>query len=258
MRLALGVEYHGSGFSGWQRQDGVRTVQACVEDALAKVANHPLSVICSGRTDAGVHGAHQVIHTDVQVDRPPRAWVFGGNVNLPPDVALLWAKPVPEDFHARFSAHARRYRYVIYNQPIRSAIWAGRVAWEFRPLSLEKMQDAANRLLGEHDFNAFRARDCQAKNPVRTLHQLTFHRSGEFILMDVRANAFLKHMVRNLAGVLMAIGMGKAEPAWARAVLDSQDRTQGGVTAPPGGLYFIGAEYPAEYEIPLPSPTIFS
>ncbi len=250
MKIALGVEYDGNGFSGWQYQTGVRTVQACVETALTKVADHPVTVICAGRTDAGVHGAHQVVHLETQAVRSERAWVYGGNANLPPDIAILWAKPVPEDFHARFSATARAYRYLIRNHPVRSAIWAGRATWEYRPLDAQRMAQAAALLVGEHDFSAFRAHDCQAKHPVRTLHELDVFRHDEFIILEVRANAFLKHMVRNLAGVLMAIGMGKAAPQWAKTVLDSRDRRTGGVTAPPHGLYLREVFYPARYAIP--------
>jgi len=257
MRIALGIEYDGANFCGWQRQDNGPSIQACVEEAIGRVAAHPVTVICAGRTDAGVHGLHQVIHVDVAVTRPDRAWVFGGNVNLPPEINVLWAKPVAEDFHARFSALTRRYRYVIRNHRVRSALWAKRTAWEFRPLAIEKMQEAAQYLLGEHDFNAFRAQDCQAKSSVRTLHELTVRQHHEFILLDVKANGFLKQMVRNLAGVLMAVGMGKAPPKWAHEVLISADRRQGGVTAPPGGLYFCGAQYPTRYQIPQPSIHLF-
>ncbi len=247
MRIALGIEYDGSRFKGWQTQIGVRTVQTCVENALSKVANHPVRVICAGRTDTGVHGLEQVIHADVQVERPMHSWVFGGNSHLPKDVSVLWAVPVPEDFHARFSAIQRHYRYVIMNRPVRSAMWANYATGCFYPLEVEPMQEAAQYLLGQHDFSAFRAQGCQAKTPVRTISRLTVKRDGVQVVIEVSANAFLQHMVRNIAGVLMAIGAGKAKPDWAREVLDTCNRTQGGVTALPNGLYLTGVDYPPSY-----------
>ena len=258
MRVALGIEYDGSAFHGWQAQkDGVRTVQTALEAALAKVANHPLRVVCAGRTDTGVHGLGQVVHFDTEAQRSERNWILGCNVNLPDDVSVTWARPVSEDFSARFSALSRRYRYFILNRTSRSAVLAGRVTWTHRPLDADRMQEAARALVGEHDFSSYRALGCQAKSPIRTLHQLKVERHGEFVVLSLHANAFLHHMVRNIAGVLMAIGRGDQSVAWAAEVLALRDRTLGGVTAPPDGLYFESVEYPAEFAIPQPSQSGF-
>lgn len=250
MRIALGIEYNGSHFKGWQTQIGVRTVQDCVEQALSKVANQPVNVVCAGRTDTGVHGSGQVVHMDVDVERSERSWVFGGNTHLPDDVAVLWARPVREDFHARFSARARHYRYIILNRPVRPAIESRRVTWFYRPLDAERMHQAGQHLLGEHDFSSFRAQGCQAKSPVRTLSRLSVFRDGPHVIIEVSANAFLQHMVRNIAGVLMAVGCGKAEPDWVAELLTARNRAVGGVTAPPHGLYLYRIDYPAVYGIP--------
>ncbi len=251
MRIAVGVEYDGSRFCGWQLQeDGVRTVQGVVESALSKVANHEVRVICAGRTDTGVHATEQVIHFDSDAARDERAWVFGANANLPKDVVLLWAKPVSEQFHARFSAIRRSYRYVIFTREVRPTFLAGRVTWHHHALDIERMQQAGNLLLGEHDFSSYRAIACQAKSPVRTLHRLEVSRQGPFIFIDVEANAFLHHMVRNIAGVLMTIGAGERPVEWSREVLEARDRTMGGVTAHPSGLYLTSVGYPEEFAIP--------
>ncbi len=250
MRLAMGVEYDGTLFHGWQRQEGTKTVQQAVEEALSRVAAHPVRVVCAGRTDAGVHALEQVIHFDTPARRSPRSWVFGGNAHLPEGVVFLWAKEVDETFHARFSAIERRYRYVILNRPVRPALDRHRVAWEPRPLHVKAMQEAAAHLLGRHDFSAYRAMACQAKSPVRTLKRLEVERRGERIVIDAVADGFLHHMVRNIAGVLMAIGMGKHPPLWAKEVLEGRDRTLGGVTAPPQGLYLAQVTYPAVFALP--------
>lgn len=253
MRIAMGIEYDGSGFSGWQAQDGqpqTRTVQACVEAAVSQVANHPLRVVCAGRTDTGVHGAEQVIHFDTEIERTQRSWVFGANANLPKDVAVLWAVPVSETFHARFKAVRRRYRYVIYNRGVRPTFLARRTTWDYRPLDAERMHEAGQALVGEHDFTSYRATGCQAKSPVRTVHRLDVSRQGELIFIDIEANAFLHHMVRNIAGVLMAIGAAERPLAWAAEVLGQQDRALGGVTAPPYGLYLMDVGYPQEFDLP--------
>jgi tRNA pseudouridine38-40 synthase len=228
----------------------VRTVQACVEEALSRIADHPLKAQCAGRTDAGVHALGQVIHIETHARREERAWVFGTNTLLPRDVSVLWAKPVADDFHARFSARRRAYRYVILNRASRPGLWASRVTWECRPLDPERMQTAANYLLGEHDFSAFRAQGCQAKSPVRTVHCLEVQRRGDRIEIVVEANAFLHHMVRNIAGVLMAVGRGEQRPDWAKAVLEGRDRSSGGVTAPPDGLYLTNVWYEKEHGLP--------
>ena len=250
MRIALGVEYDGANFCGWQRQSNARTVQACVEAALSKVADHPVKVMCAGRTDAGVHARGQVIHFETHATRPARSWVFGANANLPKDVSILWAQPVSDDFHARFSARRRRYRYVILSRPMRPTFLAGRVSWDYRAFDEARMAVAASSLVGEHDFTSYRALACQAKTPVRTLYHLDVTRQDDLLFIDVAANGFLHHMVRNIAGVLMAIGAGEREPAWARQILDMRDRTAGGVTAPPYGLYLMEVHYPDNFAIP--------
>lgn len=248
MRIALGIEYDGSQFHGWQAQkDGVRTVQAVLEQALEKVANHPLRVICAGRTDTGVHGIGQVVHFDSPSKRTPRNWMLGTNVNMPADVSVTWVQPVADDFHARFSATGRHYRYLILNRTPRSALMANRATWIHKPLDAGLMHEAGQLLLGRHDFSSYRALQCQARSPVRTLRELTVTRQGEQIELRVSADAFLHHMIRNIAGVLIAIGAGEQPVAWAREVLELRDRTLGGVTAPPDGLYFERVEYPAEF-----------
>lgn len=250
MRIALGVEYDGSTFCGWQFQDHSPSVQAAVELALSKVANEPVRVICAGRTDTGVHATEQVIHFDTTVERPMRSWVFGANANLPKQVAILWATPVSDEFHARFSAVRRSYRYVICNRPVRPTFLAWRTTWEYRPLDVERMAAAGHLLVGEHDFTSYRAQGCQAKSPVRTVYRLEVSRSDELVFIDIEANAFLHHMVRNIAGVLMAIGAGERPVEWAREVLDHCDRSLGGVTSMPAGLYLTSVHYPSQFELP--------
>jgi tRNA pseudouridine38-40 synthase len=243
MRIALGIEYAGTNYCGWQIQDHAPSVQACVEAALSKVANHPIKVVCAGRTDTGVHALEQVVHIDVTAERSMRSWILGANANLPADISILWAKLVDENFHARFSATARHYRYVILNRMTRPAILTNRVTWENRNLDIAKMQTAANYLIGTHDFSSYRAIACQAKSPIRTISVLKVARQGEQVTIDISANAFLHHMVRNIAGVLMTIGYGKQAPEWAKTVLDARDRKMGGVTAPAAGLYFCRVDY---------------
>lgn len=250
MRIAVGVEYDGSRFHGWQtQQEGVRTVQHEVEKALSSVADHPLRVHCAGRTDTGVHAREQVIHFETDVSRKPKSWVMGGNVNLPDDVNILWAQPMPDHFHARFSARFRSYRYRILNRRMRSALLHGRASWIHRPLDARSMHEAGQVLIGTHDFTSYRAIGCQAKQPVRTVTHLDVRREGEIIELSIRANAFLHHMVRNIAGVLIAIGTGDREQGWALDVLEHRDRTLGGVTAPPDGLYFECVEYEDEFQL---------
>jgi tRNA pseudouridine38-40 synthase len=249
-RIALGLEYDGSAFSGWQSQVHARGVQSVVEAALSAVANHPVEVVAAGRTDAGVHAAMQVVHFDTPSLRTERGWVRGATSNLPPQVSVLWAQPVPDAFHARYSAIARRYRYIILNRTPRPAIAAERVCWIREPLDEARMQAGARYLLGEHDFSSFRAAECQARTPMRNLHEITVERCGPLLAITVRANAFLHHMVRNIAGVLIAIGSGERAPEWAGEVLAARDRTKGGVTAPAGGLYLIGVTYAPALQLP--------
>lgn len=250
-RVAACIEYRGTAYRGWQRQQsGVRSVQEAVEKALSRVANHPVKTVCAGRTDAGVHASSQIIHFDSDATRSVANWFHGANANLPADISLAWAQPVEPDFHARFSAKARRYRYVIYNDPVRPAHLAHEVTWNYRPLNVERMQQAGRLLVGEHDFTAYRAIACQAKSPVKTIHHLRLVRFGQFIVLDVRANAFLHHMVRNIAGVLMEIGCGERPVEWATEVLESRDRREGGLTAPPFGLYLVDVTYPEHFQLP--------
>ncbi len=245
MKIAAGVEYIGSDFHGWQLQkSSIRTVQQVVEKALSNVANHPVRVFCSGRTDAGVHAIGQVIHFETSADRENRAWLFGGNVNLPHDVNFVWVKRVDDDFHARFSAHARRYHYKIHNTPVRSALIAKYTLWESRALDIEMMSKATEYLLGKHDFSAFRGSLCQAKSPVRTIEFIKLTKHGDEILLDIKANAFLHHMVRNIIGTLLKVGRGEKPVEWVKEVLCSKDRKCAGATAEPQGLYFVKAFYP--------------
>ncbi|MBD3737547.1 MAG: tRNA pseudouridine(38-40) synthase TruA [Pseudomonas balearica] len=251
-RIALGVEYKGARYRGYQRQvDGVPSIQETLERALSRVAGgQPVSLTCAGRTDALVHASGQVVHFDTTVQRSPHAWVMGANANLPADISVTWAQQMPMGFDARFSAVSRRYRYVIYNDPIRPAHLAQEVTWNHRPLDIVAMREAAAMLVGTHDFSAFRASQCQAKSPVKTVHHLELLEFGRLIVIDIRANAFLHHMVRNIAGVLMTIGAGEQPVDWARQVLESRRREQGGVTAHPYGLYLVHVEYPAQFDVP--------
>lgn len=251
-RIALGIEYKGARYRGFQRQSGkVASIQGCLEDALSKVAGGvPVGIHCAGRTDASVHASGQVVHFDTAVERPLHAWIMGANMNLPKDISVTWAKVMPAHFHARFSAMARRYRYVIYNDPIRPAHMAEEVTWNHRPLEVARMREAARVLVGTHDFSAFRASQCQAKSPVKTVHHLEVIERGRFIVLDIRANAFLHHMVRNIAGVLMAVAAGERPVQWVREVLERGERRSGGVTAHPYGLYLVQVEYPDEFELP--------
>ena len=255
MRIAAGIEYDGTDFCGWQAQDGSRTVQAAVECAFSTVAAHPISVVCAGRTDSGVHAMGQVVHFDSDANRRPRSWLLGANANLPKDVSVVWVKPVAQDFHARFSALARTYRYVILNRMTRPAILRNRVCWHHPPLDPDRMVLAARHLVGEHNFSSFRALACQAKHPVRTIHRLEVQRRGDYIHLDITANAFLHHMVRNIAGVLIAVGEGEREPDWVQELLMARDRRVGGVTGPAGGLYLAEVQYPARYDLP-PAPAV--
>ena len=249
MRFAGIVEYDGSDFCGWQRQSHAPSVQETVERAISLVANHEIGIACAGRTDTGVHALGQVMHFDTNAQRELRSWLLGINANLPPSVVLRSIKPMPEDFHARFSALSRTYRYIITNEKVRPALLAKRAVWERLPLHADLMQEGANYLVGEHDFTSFRALACQAKSPVREISNLRVYREGTLVIMDVTANGFLHHMVRNLAGVLMSIGKNEYSPQWAQQVLMSKDRTCGGVTAPAQGLYFMSVQYEQKYQL---------
>lgn len=250
MRIALGVEYDGTDFCGWQRQAHASSVQQALESALSRVADAPVEVTCAGRTDAGVHATHQVVHFDTAAVRPERAWIRGVNSNLPPGIGVRWMRPVPDDFHARFSATARSYRYLILPDPVRPVLRRNRVAWTWRALSPAPMQAAARHLLGEHDFSSFRAVACQARHPVRTVLRLEVAALDDGIRLDIEANAFLHHMVRNIAGALMAVGAGDHQPDWVKRVLEARDRTLAGVTAPSGGLHLVGVRYPERFGLP--------
>ncbi len=250
MRIALGIEYDGSRFNGWQSQDHGRTVQDCVEKALAFVADEPVTVQCAGRTDTGVHALSQVVHFDTQASREMHSWVFGSNSQLDGDVNLVWARGVSDEFNARFTATSRSYRYVLLNRQARSSLLAAKVSWECRALDIERMQSATRYFIGEHDFSALRAVACQAKTAIREISQLTVKKVGDYIVVDVTANAFLQHMVRNIVGVLLEIGCGKQAPDWAQYVLKSRDRTKGAMTAPADGLYLVNVTYPDTFNIP--------
>ena len=244
MKIALGVEYLGTQFHGWQLQkSGIRTVQQVVEASLSSIANEPIRVFCSGRTDAGVHAIEQVIHFETQVERKDKAWLFGGNVNLPHDVNFKWVKQVDDNFHARFDAHARQYHYKIHNTPVRSALLGAYSLWEPRELNLEAMIEASKYLLGEHDFSSFRGSLCQAKSPIKHLEFIRLTKTQDDILIDIKANAFLHHMVRNIVGTLLKVGRGEKPIDWVNEVLKAKDRRCAGPTAEPQGLYFVKAFY---------------
>lgn len=250
MRIALGIEYDGSAFAGWQSQRHGSTVQDALERALAAVAGQSIRTTCAGRTDAGVHALAQVVHFDSPVARPDTAWVRGVNANLPPAVAVRWAAPVGDDFHARFSARSRSYQYLLLNRPVRPAILHGRVGWFHAPLDIEAMNMAADCLLGEHDFSAFRAAECQAKSPVKILQRADISRQGDVIVFEFTANAFLHHMVRNLVGALVYVGKGRHEPAWITELLASRDRTRAAPTFDAAGLYLVGVDYGPQWQLP--------
>ena len=252
MRIALGLEYCGTNFHGWQSQLQGGTVQDALEFALAEIAGQPIRVICAGRTDAGVHASHQVVHFDAPVERPVTAWLRGVNSHLPEGVAVLWAQPVDAEFHARFSARGRRYRYLLLNRPQRVGLWHGRVGWTHWPLDLALMQEAAGRLLGEHDFSAFRAAGCQAKTPIKTLWRADVRQRGNLFIFDFEASAFLHHMVRNLVGSLVYIGKGENSPDWIAELLQMKDRKYAAPTFSPDGLYFRGPIYEPHWGLPDP------
>jgi tRNA pseudouridine38-40 synthase len=250
MRIALGVEYDGSAFCGWQFQSHGRSVQGELERALSSVADQEVKLTAAGRTDAGVHALMQVAHFDTTAQRSERSWVLGANSNCPADLSVLWARGAPEQFHARHSAVARRYLYRIVDRPIRPALDRLRVCWCRKRLDDRAMHVAAQVLLGEHDFSAFRAAECQSRSPVRRVIDVSVQRVGGVVAITIEANAFLHHMVRNIAGALLAVGTAERDPAWLAELLESRDRTRGGVTAPPQGLYFTAPSYPAAFGLP--------
>ncbi|MDP2824526.1 MAG: tRNA pseudouridine(38-40) synthase TruA [Sulfuritalea sp.] len=249
MRIALGLEYAGSGFCGWQSQAGGGAVQNVVESALSIVADAPIRVVCAGRTDAGVHALAQVVHFDTEAVRPDTAWVRGVNAHLPSSVAVRWARPVSDDFHARFSARGRRYRYLLLNRAERPGLMSRRVGWFHRPLDADVMAAAAGLLLGEHDFSAFRAVECQARSPVKTLRRADLTRHGDLLVFDFEATAFLHHMVRNLVGALVYVGKGAHPPAWLGELLAGRDRARAAPTFEACGLYFAGVDYDPAWQL---------
>lgn len=252
MRLALGLEYDGTAFCGWQTQPSQCAVQDALERALTAIAGTPVSTTSAGRTDAGVHALAQVVHFDTEAMRPLTAWVRGTNALLPAGIGVLWAQTVNQEFHARYSATARRYAYFLLNRPQRPALHAGKVGWFHEPLSVAAMQDAAHHLVGTHDFSTFRSAECQAKSPVRTLRAATIERSAELIRFDFTANAFLHHMVRNLVGALVYVGCGRRPPEWIAEILRKRDRACSAPTFSAAGLYLASVEYELKWQLPAP------
>ncbi len=256
MRLALGVSYRGQAYQGWQSQPSGKTVQDRLEAALTAFADRPVATLCAGRTDAGVHALNQVVHIDVDVEREPFSWVRGTNRYLPHDIAVQWCQPVADGFHARNSAHGRRYAYLLLESPVRPALESGAVGWSFRPLDARAMEVAAALLVGEHDFSAFRSAECQAASPVKLLRTIAIHRRGAYWRFEFDASAFLHHMVRNIMGCLLAVGSGSRPPGWMAEVLASKDRAQAAPTFAPDGLYFVGPYYDAAHAIPQHTPAM--
>jgi tRNA pseudouridine38-40 synthase len=250
MRLALGISYNGQTYEGWQSQPSGRTVQDRLEAALSEFAAQPISTVCAGRTDAGVHALMQVVHFDARVRREEFSWLRGTNRFLPPDIAVQWARPVPDAFHSRASAVARRYAYVVLESPVRPSVEAGRVGWVFRPLDAGAMQEAAALLIGQHDFSSFRAAACQAKTPVKTMNRVAIARHGSYWRFEFEADAFLHHMIRNIMGCLLVIGQGQQPPQWMSQVLAARDRDAAAPTFSPDGLYFLGPLYGPEWNLP--------
>lgn len=248
-RIALGIAYDGRCWQGWQKQSHGQTIQDTLEQALSAFVGSPVNTICAGRTDAGVHGLNQVVHLDTQVSRSVESWVRGTNAHLPASISVQWAQPVPAEFHARFSAISRTYTYILFNTRIRHPLWNGRAGWVFQALDIQAMQDAAFCLLGEHDFSSFRSSQCQAKSPVRIMHELAMTQKGSFILVHLRANAFLHHMVRNIIGALVQVGLRREQVDYVSRLLDARDRTKGAPTFAADGLYLTNVSYPG-YQLP--------
>ncbi len=253
-RIALGVEYKGNLFRGFQSQSsGVPTVQQTLESSLSAICNEPVTLVCAGRTDTGVHATNQIVHFDTIAQRPEKAWLRGANTKLSEGVSIRWAQPVSPLFHARFSARSRTYRYVIYNTKTPSALMDKLVTWDRRRFDIDAMIEGSRYLLGEHNFNAFRGADCQAKTPFRRIDAITINRCGDFIIIEVSATAFLYHMVRNIVGVLTAVAAGEKPSSWVGEVLASEDRCCAGVTAPAAGLYLVDVEYDTDFNLPINS-----
>ncbi|MDP2561751.1 tRNA pseudouridine(38-40) synthase TruA [Psychrobium sp. 1_MG-2023] len=252
MRIALGVEYNGSAYYGWQRQKDVISVQSVVEKALTTIANEPITVQCAGRTDCGVHATGQVVHFDTTAERSERGWTLGVNAKLPSDVAIRWAKIVDDEFHARFSATGRRYRYIICNTALRPAILSEGLSHYYQPLDETLMHEASRCLVGTHDFTAYRALHCQAHSAVREVKHLEITRQGQFIVIDIKANGFLHHMVRNIVGMLIKVGEGSLPPKVAQEILDGKDRAKAPAMAKAGGLYLVEVDYPESFGLPRP------
>lgn len=250
MRIAIGVEYAGNAFEGWQTQPHGRTVQDALETALRKIAQAPIQLVCAGRTDTGVHATSQVAHFDTTARRPLEAWVRGVNSHLPASVGVQWAVEVDETFHARFSAESRRYRYVLLSRRVRPALLGGRVGWTHGALDVVAMDEAARCLIGEHDFTSFRAAECQARSPIRSMHAVEVARQGDVVVFDFHANAFLHHMIRNLVGSLVYVGLGRRPVGWMAEVLAARNRTIAAPTFAPDGLYLCGVEYPQRWPLP--------
>ncbi len=252
-KVAFGIEYDGSHYYGWQRQQHTsETVQEYLEDAISSVANENITLYCAGRTDSGVHALGQVAHIETSALRSQKSWIRGINTKLPDDIAVQWAKKVPEDFHARYRAHRRSYKYIIDNtRNYRGAVNRFRASWVNKPLDENKMTEASKCLLGTHDFSSFQAVACQAKSPVKTVERLDIYRKQQLIIIEIEADAFLYHMVRNIVGVLVAVGSGEQDISWCKDILQARDRTKGGVTARPEGLLLTGIRYPDKYNIPL-------
>lgn len=256
VRVALGISYYGGHYQGWQSQPSRQTVQDQLEKALSRFANHRVSTLCAGRTDAGVHGLMQVVHFDTPLDRPEPSWVRGPNALLPHDIAVQWARVVPKSFHCRASAVSRRYAYVVLQSQVRPSLDQGRVGWVYRPLQLEPMQQAAQQLIGEHDFTSFRASACQALSPVKKMLRIDISRRGAYWRFEFEANAFLHHMIRNIMGCLLYIGEQRRPVEWMQQVMLARDRDAAAPTFSPDGLYFLGPRYDPQWGLPEDSPLL--
>lgn len=257
MRIALGISYQGSAYHGWQSQTGLACIQTYLEHAISKVADHRIALYCAGRTDKGVHALGQVAHFDTLSNRSQQAWLLGSNSHLPPDIRINWVQMVDDNFHARFSAKARRYHYIIYNQRLKNALWNRYTSHCYYALNENIMHAAAQQLVGEHDFSSFRAASCQAKSARREIQHIKVNRKGCYVTIDIQANAFLHHMVRNISAVLMTIGAGKKPMAWLKEILAAHDRKAADVTASPSGLYLYQVFYPEIYAFPKPENIFF-